>query len=185
VQFFKKLTKQEKMKRVLEYLFDENEFLSDFGIRSVSRFHKENPYILHVEGQEHRVDYLPGESDSWLFGGNSNWRGPIWFPMNFLLIEALERLHNFYGPEYKVEFPTRSGLKINFSYFYVKGNLVNLAEASLELMKRLINIFLPDKNGRRACHADDPRFAKDPNWKDLVLFYEYFHGDTGRGLGAR
>ena len=101
------------MKRVLEFLFDENEFLSDYGIRSVSRYHKDHPYVLNVEGQEHRVDYLPGESDSWLFGGNSNWRGPIWFPMNFLLIEALERLYNFYGPTYKVEFPTRSGLKIN------------------------------------------------------------------------
>ena len=116
--------------------------------------------------------YAPGESDSGMFGGNSNWRGPVWFPVNFLLIEALERYHHFYGDAVKVECPTGS------------GNLVTLAQAAAEIERRLVSLFVPDAAGRRPCHGGDPRFAADPHWRDLVLFYEYFHGDTGRGCGA-
>ena len=116
--------------------------------------------------------YAPGESDSGMFGGNSNWRGPVWFPVNYLLIEALERYHHFYGDALKVECPTGS------------GNLVTLAQAAAEIARRLVSLFLPDAAGRRPCHGGDPRFAADPHWRDLVLFYEYFHGDTGRGCGA-
>ena len=123
-------------------------------------------------GADYRVDYVPGESDTGLFGGNSNWRGPIWFPLNFLLVEALERYHHFYGDHVQVECPTGS------------GDWTNLYGASQELRRRLASIFLPDAQGRRPCHGDDPRYAADPHWRSLPLFYEYFHGDTGRGVGA-
>ena len=158
--------------RVLRYLLDENEFLSPYGLRSLSRVHQDRPYVLHVDGQEFRVDYDPGESTTGLFGGNSNWRGPIWFPINFLIVEALERYHHFYGDSLKVECPTGS------------GTMLTLHEVARELSSRLARIFLADGSGRRPVHADDARFADDPHWKDLVLFYEYFHGDTGRGVGA-
>ena len=153
-------------------MLDEEEFLSPYGIRSLSKVHEKQPFVLHAGGQEHRVSYLPGESDSWMFGGNSNWRGPIWFPVNYLLVEALERYHRFYGDSFKVECPTGS------------GNLMNLRDVARELMSRQVKLFQRDKDDRRPCHGDDERFQKDPHWKDLILFYEYFHGESGKGLGA-
>jgi hypothetical protein len=162
----------ERLVRVLARVLDENEFLSPFGVRSLSRIHHAHPFMLDVDGAQYSVRYAPGESDTWLFGGNSNWRGPIWFPINYLLIEALERYHHYYGNTLKVECPTGS------------GHYMDLDEVSRELAARLCRIFLPDQTGRRACHGDDPRFAENPNWRDLLLFHEYFHGDTGRGHGA-
>jgi len=163
---------RERLQRVLRYLLDEAEFLSPYGIRSVSKFHLDHPYVLVAGGEEHRVDYVPAESNTYLFGGNSNWRGPIWFPINYLLIEALERYHHFYGDNLKVECPTGS------------GQMMNLQQVAQEIEARLARIFLPDETGRRPCHGDDPRFHYDPHWRDLVLFHEYFHGENGKGLGA-
>ena len=163
---------KERLLRILKVMLDENEFLSPYGLRSVSKAHEKQPFSFRVNGEEWRVAYTPGESDSGLFGGNSNWRGPIWFPMNFLLVEALERYHHFYGEGLKVECPTGS------------GRMMDLRAVSREIGRRIASLFLPDASGRRPCHGDDPRFAGDPHWKDLVLFHEYFHGDTGRGLGA-
>jgi hypothetical protein len=163
---------RERLERVLRYVFNENEFLSPHGIRALSRFHGEHPFVLRYDGQEHCVSYTPGESTSGLFGGNSNWRGPIWFPVNYLIIEALERYHHFYGDEVRVECPTGS------------GRPMNLLEASQELRRRLATLFVPDESGSRACHGDDSRYTDDPHWRDLPLFHEYFHGDTGRGMGA-
>jgi hypothetical protein len=163
---------RERLERVLRYMLDENEFLSPFGIRSVSKIHEQHPFVIDIDGVEHRVDYTPGETTTGLFGGNSNWRGPVWFPINYLLIEALERYHHFYGDALKVECPTGSGRQLN---------LQNVAD---ELRARLARLFLPDANGRRPCHGNEQRYATDPDWKDLILFYEHFHGDTGRGLGA-
>jgi hypothetical protein len=157
---------------VLRYTLDETEFLSPHGLRSLSRVHAEHPYVFAEGGQEYRVEYVPGESTTGLFGGNSNWRGPVWFPINYLIIEALERYHHFYGDSLRVECPTGS------------GRMMNLGEVASELSRRLAGIFLPDGEGRRPCHGADPRFAADPFWRDLLLFHEYFHGDTGRGLGA-
>jgi hypothetical protein len=161
-----------RLERVLRYLLDENEFLSAYGIRSLSRFHKQHPHVCWTGGQENRVAYVPGDSDSGMFGGNSNWRGPVWFPVNYLLIEALERYHHFYGDTLRVECPTGS------------GRLMNLAEVACELGARLTRLFLPDAQGRRPCHGNQGLFAGDPHWQDLILFYEYFHGDNGRGVGA-
>jgi len=161
-----------RLERVLRYVFDESEFLAPGGIRSVSQFHREHPYVFHAQGQEHRVDYVPAESNTGLFGGNSNWRGPVWFPMNYLIVEALERYHHYYGDEFKVECPTGS------------GRFVTLQQAAQELSGRLARIFLPGPDGRRPCHGRDERYAKDPHWKDLVLFHEYFCGDSSRGVGA-
>ena len=161
-----------RLLRVLRYLLDEAEFLSPFGIRSLSKFHEGQPYIFKAGGEEHRVDYVPGESTSGLFGGNSNWRGPVWFPVNYLLVEALERFHHFYGDSVQVEFPTGS------------GRMLNLRDIGCEIERRLASLFLPDEKGRRPCHGDDPRFATDPQWRELVLFHEYFHGESGKGLGA-
>jgi hypothetical protein len=163
---------RERLERVLRYMLDENEFLSPHGLRSVSRAHKAHPFICRIGGEQYDVQYDPGESTTGLFGGNSNWRGPIWFPINFLIVEALERYHHFYGDSLKVECPTGS------------GRWLNLKEVSHELAARLARLFLPDEKGRRPCHGDDPRFVTDPYWRDLVLFHEYFHGDTGKGLGA-
>jgi hypothetical protein len=163
---------RERLVKVLRYLLDESEFLSPYGIRALSRYHKDNPYVFRADGQEYRVDYVPAEGTSGLFGGNSNWRGPIWFPVNFLLVEALERYHHFYGDSLRVECPTGS------------GRMRTLGEVADEISSRLARIFLADESGRRPCHGEDPRFAQDPHWKDLVLFHEYFHGDTGRGVGA-
>jgi len=164
---------KDRLWRVLRYVLDEREFLSPYGVRSVSRYHKDNPYIFRDGGMEHRVDYCPGESNTHLFGGNSNWRGPIWFPLNYLLIEALERYHRFYGESFQIECPADS------------GTMVTLDKVADELRERLVRTFLPDpRTGRRPCHGEESIYAADPAWKDLVLFYEYFHGDTGRGLGA-
>lgn len=157
---------------MLRYMLDENEFLSPYGIRSVSRIHKDHPYTMHWECEDLRVDYTPGDSTTGLFGGNSNWRGPIWFPINYLLIEALERYYHFYGSSLKVECPTGS------------GNLKNLDEVSQELKRRLASIFLPGPDGTRPFAASLGRYANDPLWRDHLLFNEYFHGDNGRGIGA-
>jgi Glycosyl hydrolase family 63 C-terminal domain len=162
----------EHLKRVLGYVLDENEFLSDYGIRSVSRYHRDRPYEFWCDGVRLTVDYEPAESTTGAFGGNSNWRGPIWFPINYLLVEALERYHLFFGDDLRVECPTGS------------GNFLNLKQVSQFLSRRLVSIFLPDGNGRRPCHGDAKIYAQDPAWKDLILFYEYFHGDNGRGCGA-
>jgi hypothetical protein len=162
----------DRLQRVLRYLLDENEFLSPFGVRSLSRAHKDRPFVLHVDGQEQRVDYEPAESTSWLFGGNSNWRGPIWMPINFLLIESLERYHHFYGDELTVECPVGSGQQLN------------LKQVAQELARRLMRIFLPDESGRRPCHGDSHPFCEDRHCRNYPLFYEYFDGDNGRGCGA-
>ncbi len=162
---------KEKLERVLSVLLDENEFLSPFGIRSLSKYHEQHPYELDVQGETHRIAYVPGESDSFMFGGNSNWRGPIWFPINFLLIEALERYHSFYGDHFKIECPTGS------------GNLMTLEQVSQELNRRLTNLFLaPEQGCPRPCLSAKP-YAAD-HWQCHLLFHEYFHGDTGEGLGA-
>ena len=163
---------RERLQRVAACLLDESEFLSPFGVRSVSRRHEKEPFVFRAGAEEHRVDYVPGESTSALFGGNSNWRGPIWFPLNFLIVEALERYHHYYGDGLTVESPRGSGTR------------VTLAQAAAEIRRRLCRLFRPDASGRRPCHGDDPRFAADPHWKDLVYLYEHFHADTGRGLGA-
>ena len=164
---------RERLTRVLRYALDECEFLSPYGLRSLSRRYRDSPYIFRVNnGEEYRVEYVPGESNTSLFGGNSNWRGPIWFPVNYLLIEALERYHHFYGDTFKVECPTGSGI------------MLTLQQVADELSRRLSSIFLPDGNRRRPCHGDDPLYSNDPHWRDLVLFSEYFCGDSGRGIGA-
>lgn len=166
------LPSRERLMRVLEYILDEAEFLSPYGVRSLSRYHREHPFVLQAGGEEHRVEYTPGESNTGLFGGNSNWRGPIWMPLNYLLIEALERYHHFYGDTLQVECPTGSGRRMD------------LAAVARELSRRLTAIFLPGADGQRPCHGDDRRFRDDPAWRDLVLFHEYFHGDDGHGIGA-
>jgi hypothetical protein len=163
---------RERLEKVLRYLLDEREFLSPHGIRALSRIHAENPYSFTVAGRDYRVAYDPGESTTGVFGGNSNWRGPVWFPVNYLLAEALERYHHYYGSDFQVECPTGS------------GNRMTLSQVSREISRRLASTFLPDEKGHRPCHAGDPRFASDPNWKDYLLFHEYFHGDSGRGVGA-
>jgi hypothetical protein len=161
-----------RLERVLRYVLDESEFLSPFGVRSLSRFHKDHPFICQAYGEERRVDYEPAESSSGLFGGNSNWRGPVWFPVNYLLVEALERYHHFYGDSLRVECPTGS------------GRLMNLREVAIELASRMTRLFQPNEKGSRPCHGQDCRFAEDPHWRDLRLYHEYFNGDTGEGLGA-
>ena len=163
---------RERLERVLRYVLDENEFLSPFGIRSLSKIHATHPFILETDGTTRRVDYEPGEASSRLFGGNSNWRGPVWLPLNYLLIEALERYHHFYGDTLTVECPTGSGQRMS------------LGAVAGELQRRLARLFLPDANGARPLHGTDRRYAEDPRWRDLVLFHEYFHAETGQGLGA-
>ncbi|MCC7386467.1 MAG: glucosidase [Deltaproteobacteria bacterium] len=172
VQRLLAIPSRERLARVLRYVFDEEEFLSPYGVRSLSRVHGQAPYSFRFEGVEHKVDYQPGESNTGLFGGNSNWRGPIWFPINYLLLESLERYHRFYGDSFQVEVPTGS------------GRMMNLAEAARELSRRMSRLFLADAEGRRPVHGADGRYASDPAWKKLVLFHEYFHGETGEGLGA-
>ncbi len=161
-----------KLRRVLTYMLDENEFLSPYGIRAVSRVHLDHPYVLNIGGMEHRLEYEPGESRSGLFGGNSNWRGPIWLPVNFLIIESLQKFHHYLGDDYKVECPTGS------------GRFLTLWEVAQDISQRLCRIFLRDERGVRAVHGHSDTFQNDANWRDLILFYEYFHGDNGRGLGA-
>ena len=166
------ITTRAELPQVLRYMLDEAEFLSPYGIRALSRFHQAHPYILTVDGTEHCVDYEPGESHTVLFGGNSNWRGPIWFPVNYLLIEALQKLHYFYGDRLLVPLPTGSECQVT---------LWGVAE---ELSRRLTRLFLRDAHGRRPVYGGTEKFQQDPHWRDLVLFYEYFHGDHGAGLGA-
>ena len=161
-----------RLERILRRVLDEEEFLSPYGIRSLSRVHAAEPFVFNAGGGEHRVAYVPGEADGGLFGGNSNWRGPIWLPMNFMLIESLRRYAEYYGDSLRVECPTGS------------GRWCTLAEVADELGRRVASIFLPDATGRRPCHGEEARYAADPSWRDLVLFYEYFDGDTGRGCGA-
>ncbi len=163
---------RERLVRVLRYALDEREFLSPHGVRSVSAVHRGHPYVIDVQGAHYEVRYDPGESTTPLFGGNSNWRGPVWFPLNFLLVEALERYDHFYGDTLRVEYPTGSGRQMT------------LGDVAQDLAARLASLFLRDAAGRRPCLAEDPRYATDPHWRDLVLFHEYFHGDTGQGLGA-
>ncbi len=161
-----------RLERVLRYVFDENEFLSPYGIRSLSRAYRDQPFTLEAGGESRRVSYEPGESQSWIFGGNSNWRGPVWFPLNYLLIEALQRYHHFYGDSFTMEFPTGSGRHLN------------LDQIARELARRLISLFVPGKDGARPSLAGIQEFRDDPGWRDLVWFHEYFNGDTGEGLGA-
>jgi hypothetical protein len=161
-----------KLRRVLGRMLDEDEFLSPYGIRSISRFHLEQPYSLHVGDVEYRVDYMPAESNNRMFGGNSNWRGPIWFPMNFILIRGLVDLHAYYGDEFTVECPTGSGQQMS------------LWQVSQEISRRLACIFLRDPQGQRPVYGGLTKFQTDPYWRDNILFHEYFHGDNGAGLGA-
>ena len=163
---------EDKLRSILRFMLDEREFLSPYGIRALSQFHRAHPYILNVDGMEHRVDYEPGESTTGLFGGNSNWRGPIWFPVNYLLVESLQKFHYYLGDDFKVEFPTGS------------GTMLSLWEVAGELSRRMTSIFLRDESGRRPACGSFDKFHNDPQWRDLVLFHEYFHGDSGAGLGA-
>ncbi len=163
---------RDRLRRVLKVMLDENEFLSDYGIRAISRFHKDNPYILRVNGAEHRVDYEPAESSTGLFGGNSNWRGPIWFPVNYLIIESLQKFHYYLGDDFKVECPTGS------------GQMMTLWEVAAEISRRLSRIFLRGENGHRPVFGAIEKFQTDPHWQDMILFHEYFHGDNGAGIGA-
>jgi hypothetical protein len=166
------LLSPERLRRVLTTMLDENEFLSPFGIRSLSKFHERNPYVLQVGGQEYRVDYLPGESNSGMFGGNSNWRGPVWMPVNIMILRALLNFYLYYGDNFKIECPTGS------------GKMMNLFEVSKDIADRLSRIFLRDERGRRSVYGGAEKFQSDPHWRDHFLFYEYFHGDNGAGLGA-
>jgi hypothetical protein len=161
-----------KLRRILAKMLDENEFLSQYGIRSLSRYHAEHPYVFRAGGQEYRVSYLPAESDTGMFGGNSNWRGPIWMPVNALICRALLQYYIYFGDDFTVECPTGS------------GRHMNLYQVAEEISRRLANIFLKDKEGRRPVYGGTEKFQQDPHWRDLILFYEYFHGDNGAGLGA-
>jgi hypothetical protein len=161
-----------KLERVLAYMLDENEFLGPHGIRSVSRHHLDHPFVFHVGSEEYRVQYLPGESNTGMFGGNSNWRGPVWMPVNVLLVRAILNLYIFYGDEFKVQCPTGS------------GRYLTLFEVAREISGRLISAFLRDASGRRPIYGGTAKFQEDPHWRDLILFHEYFHGDNGAGLGA-
>ncbi len=163
---------EHKLRRILARMLDENEFFGPYGIRALSRYHREHPFVFRVGGQEYRVAYLPGDSDSGMFGGNSNWRGPVWMPVNFLLLTALYRLYAYFGDDFKVECPTGS------------GHMMTLLEVAHELGERLTRTFLRGADGRRPVYGAARKFQDDPHWRDLVLFYEYFHGDSGAGIGA-
>ncbi len=166
------LLNPDKLRRILGRMLDENEFLSPYGIRSLSKYHQDHPYVFNVGGHEYRVDYLPAESNTGLFGGNSNWRGPVWFPVNAVIIRALMQFHLYYGNNFKIECPTGS------------GRMMNLFEVAKEIVERLTKIFLRDARGRRPVYGGTEKFQTDPHWRDHILFYEYFHGDNGAGLGA-
>ena len=163
---------REKLRRILGYMLDENEFLSPYGIRSLSKYHRDHPFVFNLSGQEYKVEYLPAESNTGMFGGNSNWRGPIWMPVNGLIIRGLLQMYPFYGPDFKVECPTGS------------GKYMTLFEVAQEISKRLSKMFLRDASGKRPVYGGTKKFQEDPYWKDYILFYEYFHGDNGAGLGA-
>jgi hypothetical protein len=166
------LVNPDRLRRLLSRMLDENEFLSPYGIRALSRYHADHPYILNVHGQQFRVDYLPAESNNSMYGGNSNWRGPIWMPLQVLMIHALLQFYMFYGDSFKVECPTGSGKQMN------------LFEVSQEIVNRLERIFLRGANGRRPVYGGSEKFQNDPHWRDLISFNEYFHGDNGAGIGA-
>ena len=163
---------RDRLLSVLRYMLDEKEFLSPYGIRSISKYHADHPYQLNIGGKTYTIAYEPAEAQSHLLGGNSNWRGPIWLPLNFLIIESLQKFHYYYGDSLKVECPTGS------------GNMMTLWEVATDISRRLISMFLPDDEGHRPIFGDNPHYAKDPYWQDLLLFNEYFNGDTGFGLGA-
>lgn len=163
---------EQRFRRMLSYLLDENEFFSPHGIRSLSAVHRSKPFVFQHEGRTESVSYIPGESDSYMFGGNSNWRGPVWFPMNYLIVESLRKYYHYYGDNFKVECPTGS------------GQWMNLREVADEIERRLVSLFLPDSEGVRPFQGVEWKFGDDPHWKDHLLFHEYFHGDDGRGLGA-
>ncbi|HVU55665.1 MAG TPA: hypothetical protein VHD83_11465 [Puia sp.] len=166
------LLRGHRIKRMLYRMLDESEFLSEYGVRALSKYHEQHPYELRVDGQVLRIKYIPGDSDSSMFGGNSNWRGPIWTPTNFLIIESLQRFHHYYGDDFKVEYPTHS------------GNYLTLNDISTELSRRLAHIFLRDEHGRRAVFGNNEKMQHDPHFRDYILFFEFFHGDNGKGLGA-
>jgi hypothetical protein len=166
------LVNPDRLRRILARMLDEGEFLGPYGIRSLSRFHADHPYVLQAGGQEFRVGYLPAESDTGMFGGNSNWRGPVWFPVNALVIRALLQFHAYYGDSFQVECPTGSGRRMN------------LFEVAKEISDRLLGTFLRDASGRRPVFGGVEKFQTDPHWRDHLLFYEYFHGDNGAGIGA-
>ena len=153
-------------------MLDEGEFLSAYGVRALSKFHQNNPYVFQVNGEKLEVRYLPGESDSGMFGGNSNWRGPVWMPINYLIVESMQRFYHYYGDDFRIEYPTGS------------GEFMTIAEASQGLTGRIKNLFLRNKAGERPAMGASPRLQKDPHFRDYILFYEYFHGDSGEGLGA-
>jgi hypothetical protein len=163
---------QSRLVRVLQRMLDETEFLSPFGIRSISKFHERHPFVMQVDGMTHRVDYEPAESRTGLFGGNSNWRGPVWFPVNYLLIESLQRFHHYFGEDLRVECPTGSGMQMS------------LAEVAKELSQRLSRLFLLRPDGTRPVFGGAAKLQSDPQFRDHILFYEYFHGDNGAGIGA-
>jgi hypothetical protein len=165
------LTKK-KLERVLDYLLDEKEFLGPYGIRSLSRYHLDHPFKFQVGHEEYSVQYLPAESNNGMFGGNSNWRGPVWMPVNVLIVRALLNLYLFYGNDFTVECPKGSGTRMN------------LMEVAKEISRRLAATFLRDESGRRPVYGGTEKFQNDPHWRDLILFYEFFHGDNGAGLGA-
>jgi hypothetical protein len=166
------ICRAERLRRVLEKMLDPREFLSPYGIRSLSQYHRDNPYVLPVDGQEHRVDYQPAESTTGLFGGNSNWRGPVWFPVNYLLIESLQKFNHYYGDDFQVEAPTGSGRRLN------------LGEVAAEISRRLAHLFLRGEDGRRPVFGGQQKYQTDPHFRDYIPFYEYFHGDNGAGIGA-
>ena len=166
------LVDRDKLRKILERVLDENEFLSPFGVRSLSAYHREHPYLLPVNGDVHRVDYEPGESHTQTFGGNSNWRGPIWFPVNFLLIEALQKFHHYFGDSFTIECPRGS------------GQMKDLWQVAQELSRRLEALFLRGPDGRRPAYVGNDKLNLDPHWRDYLLYHEYFNGDTGKGLGA-
>jgi hypothetical protein len=161
-----------RLERLLKYMLDENEFLSPYGIRGLSRYHKDHPFVLRADGQEYQISYEAAESRTNLFGGNSNWRGPVWFPVNYLMIESLQRFNHYFGDGLQVEFPTGSGVKMN------------LGAVASELSRRLSHLFLRDEQGRRPAFGGAEKFQTDPHFRDHILFYEYFHGDNGAGLGS-
>ena len=166
------MASKKRLERILESLLNEDHFLSNYGIRSMSKHHEKEPFHLKLGGEDHKVAYTPAESDNHMFGGNSNWRGPIWFPINYLIIESLQKYHRFYGDSLTVELPTGS------------GNRVTLDKAAELISERLISLFQTDKDGNRPIHQDHADIYRRPEFADLPLFYEYFHGDTGRGVGA-
>jgi len=166
------LLRGHRMKRILSRLLDETEFLSDYGVRSLSKYYQEHPYSMNLGSNSYTINYEPAESETGLFGGNSNWRGPIWFPSNFLIIESLQRFHHYYGDEFKVEYPTGS------------EKYLTLQEIASELTERIIRLFTRNSEGNRPVYGGIDKFQNDPHFKDYILFHEYFNGDTGEGLGA-